>query len=68
MHRLQSDVLEAIAYDENAHLLLARFRGNGETVIYEDVPQDVYDAMIFADSLSGYFRDHIEGHYPRHKD
>ena len=65
MHRVQSHVLEAIAYDESAHVLLARFRNSGETVIYEDVPQDIYDSLIFADSISGYFHDHIEGHFPK---
>src|SRR5476651_2167421 len=65
MHPVQSHVLEAIAYDESAHLLVARFRDSGKTVIYEDVPQDIYDGMIFADSLSSYFRDHIEGHFPK---
>ena len=67
MHRLQSQILEAIAYDEAAHLLRARFRGTGETVVYEDVPQDIYDELIFADSIGGYFHQRIEGHFPRRK-
>ena len=67
MHRLQSNILEAIAYDETAHLLRARFRGTGKTVVYEEVPQDIYDELIFADSIGGYFRAHIEGHFPRRK-
>ena len=63
--RLQSHVIEAIVYDESAHLLSARFRYTGETVTYEDVPQELYDSLIFADSISGFFRDHIEGRFPR---
>ena len=31
---------------------------------YENVPQEVYDALIFADSISAFFREHIEGAYP----
>ena len=50
-----------------AHRLRAKFRGRDEVVIYEDVPQDVYDSLIFADSSAGYFRDQIEGHYPAHR-
>jgi hypothetical protein len=61
--RLQSYVIEAIAYDENAHILTARFRDSGHTVIYEDVPQEVYDGLIFADSIGGYFHNHIEGRF-----
>ena len=67
MHPLQSHVLEAIAYDETAHLLRARFRDTGETVVYEDVPQDIYDELIFADSIGGYFQERIQGHFPRRR-
>jgi hypothetical protein len=62
--RLQSHVLESIAYDENLHLLRARFRHSGETVVYENVPQELFDSLLFADSISGFFRSHIEGHFP----
>jgi hypothetical protein len=64
MH-LQSHILESVAYDEAAHILRARFRESGETVIYENVPQETYDSLIFADSISGFLRAHIEGHFPR---
>jgi hypothetical protein len=33
-------------------------------VVYENVPQDVYDSLIFADSVSTFFQEHIEGAYP----
>lgn len=61
---VQSLAIEAVAYDEAAHLLRAKFRGDGRVIIYENVPQDVYDALIFAESMGTYFRDHIEGAYP----
>lgn len=59
--------IEAIVYDEAAHLLKARFRADGRVMVYENVPQDVYDSLIFADSISSYFHDHIEGAYPAHE-
>lgn len=64
MPYLQSLSIEAVAYDEIAHRLRAKFREDGKVVIYENVPQDVYDSLIFADSIGAYFRDHIEGAYP----
>ena len=67
MPYLQSAAIEAIAYDEEAHLLKARFRADGRVVIYENVPRDVYDSLIFADSISAYLRNHIEGTYPAHE-
>jgi hypothetical protein len=61
--RVQSFAIEAVAYDESAQLLTARYRDSGKTVIYEGVPQEIYDSLIFAESIGGYFRDHIEGHF-----
>ena len=48
-----------------ARLLRARYRDSGETVIYEDVPQEIYDSLIFADSIGSFFHDRIEGRFPR---
>jgi hypothetical protein len=64
MPYLQSVAIEAVAYDEKAHRLKAKFRADGKVMIYENVPPDVYDALIFADSIGGFFRSHIEGAYP----
>lgn len=67
MAYVQSVSLEAVAYDETAHVLRAKFRLDGRVIVYENVPQDVYDSLIFADSISGYFHDHIESAYPAHE-
>ena len=64
MPYLQSAAIEAVAYDEEAHLLKARFRADGKVLVYENVPPEIYDSLIFADSIGGFFRDHIEGAYP----
>jgi len=61
---VQSLSIEAVAYDEATHRLRAKFRADGRIVVYENVPQDVYDSLIFADSLGDYFHEHIEGAYP----
>jgi hypothetical protein len=67
MTYVQSVSLEAVAYDETAHVLRAKFRSDGRVIAYENVPQEVYDSLIFADSISAYFHDHIEGAYPAHE-
>jgi len=64
MPYLQSLAIEAVAYDERAQSLRAKFRAGGKVMVYENVPQDVYDSLIFADSVGGFFREHIEGAYP----
>ncbi|HKD48498.1 MAG TPA: KTSC domain-containing protein [Rhizomicrobium sp.] len=67
MPYVQSVSIEAVAYDETAHLLRAKFRADGRVVVYENVPQDVYDSLIFAGSIGAYLREHIEGAYPAHE-
>jgi len=64
MPYLQSAAIEAIAYDEEAQCLKARFRADGKVVVYENVPPEVYDSLIFADSIGAFFRKNIEGAYP----
>ena len=63
MPYVQSSALEQVSYDEAAHTLCATFRESGRTYIYQDVPQDVYDSLLFADSLGTYFNSHIRDHF-----
>ena len=64
MAYVQSSALEQVSYDERAHTLCATFRGTGRTYLYQDVPQELYDGLIFAESLSRYFNTHIQGRFP----
>jgi hypothetical protein len=53
-----------VSYDEVAHTLCATFRETGRTYIYHDVPQEIYDSLLFADSLGAHFNSHIRDHFP----
>jgi hypothetical protein len=64
MPYVQSSALEQVSYDERAGTLCATFRDTGRTYIYQDVPQDVYDGLLFADSLGRYFNTHIRDCFP----
>jgi hypothetical protein len=64
MAYVQSSALEEVSYDEAAHTLCATFRESGRTYVYEGVPQEVYDGLIFSDSLGAYFNAHIRDQYP----
>jgi len=68
MPYLQSETIEAVVYDERDHLLKTRFRADGKVMIYEDVPQEIYDSLIFADSISEFFQEKIEGAYRARED
>jgi hypothetical protein len=67
MPYVQSSALERVSYDEEAHTLCATFREPHRTYIYEEVPQEVYDGLIFAASLGRYFNAHIRDHFPFHE-
>ena len=64
MAYVQSSALEQVSYDARAHTLRATFRENGRTYIYQEVPQELYDGLIFADSLGAYFNTHIRDRFP----
>jgi hypothetical protein len=61
---VQSSSLAALAYDEKRHELRATFRDSGRTYAYSDVPQELYDALLFADSMGAFFNAHIRGRFP----
>jgi lysyl-tRNA synthetase class 2 len=63
MAYVQSTALEQVSYDEDAHVLRATFRRSGRVYAYKDVPQELYDGLIFADSLGAYFNTHIRDRF-----
>jgi len=67
MPYVQSSALEQISYDEAAHTLYATFRESGRTYVYEEVPQEIYDSLLFADSIGAYFNCHIRDRFSYHE-
>ncbi|HET7085012.1 MAG TPA: KTSC domain-containing protein [Rhizomicrobium sp.] len=67
MPYVQSSAIERVSYDEDAHTLCATFRASHRTYVYEGVPVEIYDGLIFADSLGRYFNTHIRDHFPHHE-
>ncbi len=63
MAYVQSSALEQVSYDEKEHVLRAKFRESGRTYAYHHVPQELYDGLIFADSLGAYFNAHIRDQF-----
>jgi KTSC domain len=61
---VQSSALEQVSYDDLTQTLCATFRNTGRTFIYEEVPQEIYDSLLFADSLGAYFENHIRDRFP----
>ncbi len=64
MPQVQSIILESVSYDESARTLAVKLRAGGRVLIYQNVPQHIYDSLLFADSISAYFQSRIAGVYP----
>ncbi len=60
---LDSEALIAVHYDADARELRATFRPRGRTYVYRDVPREVYDALLAADSRGAFFNAHIRDAY-----
>ena len=60
---LQSAALRSVFYDEIRHTLRATFRDTGRTYAYEGVPQELYDRLMFADSVGAFFNRHIRDRF-----
>lgn len=59
-----SSSIERVYYDAKQRTLKVRFRASGKTYIYEGVGEDVYDALMAADSMGAYFNANIRDRYP----
>jgi hypothetical protein len=50
---VESSMIGAVAYDDARRDLIVIFN-TGQTYVYSDVPRDVYDGLIAADSKGSY--------------
>jgi len=64
MTYVQSSAIEQVSYDADAQTLVATFRDSGKTYVYADVPEEIYDGLLFSDSLGTYFNAHIRDRFP----
>lgn len=64
--RVNSGNIASIGYNVFTKILEIEFLN--ETVFhYHDVPSDIYNSLMNADSHEKYLAEHIEGHYPHKK-
>ena len=61
--KLNSSVIERIAYDDERATLSLWFKGSG-MYVYFAVPSSVFDALKGADSAGRLFCQQIKGRYP----
>ncbi|MBN1200573.1 MAG: KTSC domain-containing protein [Anaerolineae bacterium] len=63
---VESSMISAVAYEADKRLLYVVFNG-GKTYTYHDVPPDVYEGLLNADSKGSYMRAYIIDMYPYSK-
>ena len=59
---VESSMLQEVGYDPERRVLEVEF-ASGEVYDYYDVPPEVYDGLLRAESPGQYFRDHVRGVY-----
>lgn len=59
----RSTCFSGVGYDSYLDDLYVKFRESGKIYVYENVPQDVYDSLVNADSMGGYYNKEIKGYY-----
>lgn len=59
----QSSCFSEIGYDENEGLLVVTFRSSGDSYLYYDVPEDMWEALSSSESIGRYYNDNIKGEY-----
>ena len=64
MTYMQSSAIEQIIYDPEAQTLVVTLRDFGRTYVYADVPVEVYDNLLFSNSLGAYFNARIRNRFP----
>ena len=55
LYSVDSDAISELGYDADEQVLVARWRNTGIRYAYYDVPEEVYNALMAADSLGSYF-------------
>ena len=63
MHYVDSSSVEAIGYDPNTQELHICFLESGETYVYYNVEQWVFDEFMRVDSKGQYLNRNIKGRY-----
>ena len=63
MHYVDSTNVEAIGYDSDTMELHVRFLKSGETYVYYNVEEWVFNELMQADSKGKYLNRNIKGRY-----
>lgn len=60
---VESSMIEAVAYEPSTQTLRVRFKTDGSTYEYDDVPVEEFEKLLSADSKGSYFYRNIRTGY-----
>lgn len=64
--QVKSSNIKSVGYDQEQTLLEVEFK-SGAVYQYEEVPEDVYQEMLAAESVGKYFNTQVKGSYSEKK-
>ena len=63
MQSVKSSLLDKVGYDPEAKVLAVQMNYSSDVYLYQDVPMDVFDDLLAADSKGAYYVKNIKGKY-----
>ncbi len=60
---VDSSCFDSVGYDDYEEILYVKFLNSGSVYAYYGVPYGEYEELVYADSIGGYYNDHIKGQY-----
>ena len=63
MKSVTSSLLDKVGYDPEAKVLAVQMNYSSDVYLYQDVPQDIFDDLLAAESKGGFYVKNIKGKY-----
>ena len=63
MKSVKSSLLDKVGYDPEAKVLAVQMNYSSDVYLYQDVPQDIFDDLLAAESKGGFYVKNIKGKF-----
>ena len=63
MKSVKSSLLDKVGYDPEAKVLAVQMNYSSDVYLYQDVPQDIFDDLLAAESKGGFYVKNIKCKY-----
>ena len=63
MKSVSSSFLDKVGYDAQAKVLAIQMKNSSDVYLYQDVPQELYDDLLAAESKGGFYVKNVKGKF-----